>query len=153
MLLHEGHAESNHSKERTCRRCWQDGRHGHKCNACGETTTLAVASEHRGERLYMAYRIHPLMLGSTRLPQSALLVSSCLSPPPLSSTWGCRMFYCKLDNLVELCLHLPEHSKLLSPTKGQSALVRPGRTTQFWKALPVQRSCVLPLLVCWLSQT
>lgn len=79
----------------------------------------------------------------------------CSCPLPLGSSWGCRMFYCKWklpDDLVELCLQLPTQSKRLSPLNSPSALVRPGRVTQFWKALPVQRSCALLLLVCWLSQ-
>jgi len=48
---------------------------GHKCNAHGETTTLAVASAHRGQQLYMACGIHPPVLGRSRLPQTALRVS------------------------------------------------------------------------------
>lgn len=49
---------------------------------------------------------------------------------------------------VSAAPHVEQATLLMN---GLPTLVRPGRVMLFWKALPVQRSCVL-LLVFWLSQ-
>lgn len=101
MLPHEGHTESNHSKQQTCQRCWQEGRHGHKCSACGETGTLVVASGRREEQLYMAGTIHLLVLGRIRLLQCPAHV---LRPWTAAGAAGCFIASSNCQTIWQSCV-------------------------------------------------